>query len=654
MELIPLVVLLLAALLTARSVMNMVRAARSAESATLLTDDAASSRLLDLLSRKDLLLKAIQSTHLDFDTAKISADDRDRTIRRLESEAVEVLRAVDELRGTDVDVARARALIESEVSAAIGESDAVAWSAAARLRHNGKVPGASVAILLLAAVLHAPGSATAQEPDPHAGHDHAGHDHAGHDHAGPVAEGSAQGPAEGSAAEGSSAAIPSAAPVADIRVRVLQTGADGETSGLANEPVRLHVVLPPHELIETREGVTDENGEYVFRVAIQPGLEVAAEVQTDVPPAPPSPPMGPMAQQEPPDTGRRFSDPIRLNEPGEYNAEITLFGTTNDPSHVFVSRMVTVLQPTENFIMVQQVFHFGVDVQATWSPVDGDDSTLIRISLPEDADGVRVMMPGPQLARHVEDEILFAGTISPAGSGSRRPDLIVSYSIKHHNSRDWTFTQPLSIDVTNASFVVPQTTEFSRHRHLPISVETVLCDSPVDGKLCFAEITDQVDGTGLNPDLQVLVARGGAGDAGDILEVHTSGWPSALPIRQWAAAAAAVLGVLLALTIGRGVKTGASATAAQVAIAQQQALLSEAQQVRDALSRGEMLRVDHDAHIARIEEQLAAVLRRLREQGAADPPPTAGVPTSQGAEGSPSTAVVDLKKSGDKSGDPAA
>jgi hypothetical protein len=665
MELIPLVVLLLAALLTARSVSHMLRAAWSAESATLLTDDAASSRLLDLLSRKDLLLKAIQSTHLDFDTSKISADDRDRTIRRLESEAVEVLRAVDELRGTDVDIARARTLVESEVSAAIGETDAVAWSAAARLRHNGKAPGAGLAALLLLALLHNPEPALAQEPDPHAGHDHAGHDHAGHDHAGhdhaghdhgdPAA--SPEGSGESSAAEGSSPVVTADAPVADIRVRVLQTGPDGTTSGLAGEPVRLHVVLPPHELVETREGVTDASGEYVFRVAIQPGLEVAAEVQTDVPPAPPSPPMGPMAQQEPPDTGRRFSEPIRLQEPGEYSAEITLFGITSDPSHVFVSRMVTVLQPTENFIMVQQVFHFGVDIQATWSPVDGDDSTLIRVTLPDDADGVRIMVPGPQLARHADDQILFAAPVSPAGSGSRRPDLIVSYSIKHHNSRDWTFSQPLSIDVTNASFVVPQTTEFSRHRHLPITLQTALCDNPTDGKLCFAEITDRVEGTGLNPDLQVLVARGGAGDVGDVLEVHTSGWPSALPIRQWAAALAIVLGVLLALAVGKGMKSGGQATAAQVALAQQHALLAQAQQVRDALARGEMLRTEHDGHMARIEEQLAAVMRRAREQqplaSATAPSAQTGVQTGAGA---PTEAPVagDTALPGDEPPDPAA
>ena len=659
MELIPLVVLLLAALLTARSVSLMLRAAWSAESATLLTDDAASSRLLDLLSRKDLLLKAIQSTHLDFDTAKISADDRDRTIRRLESEAVEVLRAVDELRGTDVDIARARTLVESEVSAAIGETDAVAWSAAARLRHNGKAPGAGLAALLLLALLQNPEPALAQEPDPHAGHDHAGHDHAGHDHGGPAAspEGSGESSGEGSAAEGSSPVGTADAPVADIRVRVLQTGPDGTTSGLAGEPVRLHVVLPPHELVETREGVTDASGEYVFRVAIQPGLEVAAEVQTDVPPAPPSPPMGPMAQAEPPDTGRRFSDPIRLDEPGEYNAEITLFGTTSDPSHVFVSRMVTVLQPTENFIMVQQVFHFGVDIQATWSPVDGDDSTLIRVTLPDDADGVRIMVPGPQLARHADDQILFAAPVSPAGSGSRRPDLIVSYSIKHHNSRDWTFSQPLSIDVTNASFVVPQTTEFSRHRHLPITLQTALCDNPTAGKLCFAEITNRVEGTGLNPDLQVLVARGGAGDVGDVLEVHTSGWPSALPIRQWAAALAIALGVVLALAVGRGMKSGAQATAAQVALAQQQALLAQAQQVRDALARGEMLRTEHDGHMARIEEQLAAVMRRAREQQplAAAPAPSAQT-DAQSDVGAPTDApvAVDTALPGDEPTDPAA
>lgn len=111
----------------------------------LLGTDIDARRLDELAVRKAALVAAIRTTELDFDTGKISSSDRDRTLRRLEAEAVAVMKSMDALRGAEVD----RDEAEREIAAFLEQRGASAtadeaWSAAARLRHGGRAPHAEV------------------------------------------------------------------------------------------------------------------------------------------------------------------------------------------------------------------------------------------------------------------------------------------------------------------------------------------------------------------------------------------------------------------------------------------------------------------------------------------------------------------------------
>jgi hypothetical protein len=142
MVLVPLIVLALALVVVGVAMLRFVRVVShlNVETAAI-ADDAVASELRDLVARKELLMQAIQSTHLDFDTGKIAASDRDASVSRLESEAVNVLRRIDEIRGSDSDLNVALAELDelAPLSAEKGERE---WSDAAKARHGGKRPSA--------------------------------------------------------------------------------------------------------------------------------------------------------------------------------------------------------------------------------------------------------------------------------------------------------------------------------------------------------------------------------------------------------------------------------------------------------------------------------------------------------------------------------
>jgi hypothetical protein len=111
----------------------------------LLGTDVEARRLDDLAVRKTALVAAIRTTELDFETGKVSQTDRDRTLRRLENEAVVVMKTMDDIRGAEVDRDAAEheiaEFLERRLGAATGDE---AWSAAARMRHGGRLPSTEV------------------------------------------------------------------------------------------------------------------------------------------------------------------------------------------------------------------------------------------------------------------------------------------------------------------------------------------------------------------------------------------------------------------------------------------------------------------------------------------------------------------------------
>lgn len=148
METLPLIALALAGLLIifAASAIFRIAAKRDA-SAVDIEEDRDAVRLRELAERKQMVLQLIQSTKLDFETGKITNSDRDQTLKRLERQAVRLMKAMDELEGTEEDLARADRELDAFLSASRGKRDeAERWSQAARLRHGGK-PRASEAVL---------------------------------------------------------------------------------------------------------------------------------------------------------------------------------------------------------------------------------------------------------------------------------------------------------------------------------------------------------------------------------------------------------------------------------------------------------------------------------------------------------------------------
>ena len=391
-----------------------------------------------------------------------------------------------------------------------------------------------------------------------------------------------------------------------IHVSVVRPDETFADQPIADQRVRLHLVMPPHEVFDTREATTDETGVARFRVMRTAGAEAWAEVDADQ---------------------RLFSDPIDLGADGDGEIALRLWGTTSDPSGVYISRAVTVLQPAEEYLIVQQVFTFGIDGPVVFRPDIGEPGPgmrdrMVHVALPDAAAGIRVIRP-EETTRVIETDLFYGGEVAPAGGdGTQQPHLIVQYSVKHDNAARYTLEQPLSLDVELASVVVPQTTEYTNHPVLDVHLEVPRCDEgAADGVMCFTEVTDEVDDVSLAAGVDVRVARGGRGAAGDVMRVTTDGWPSPAPWRDWAGWALAFVGTLagLALVVAEAARRRGSTDDARLRLAallaERDRLLAEIAELAAQLARGEILEREYELQSTRVHEELGAIFRELRGLG---------------------------------------
>lgn len=387
-----------------------------------------------------------------------------------------------------------------------------------------------------------------------------------------------------------------------VTVEVVEIAADGADVGVEGADVSLHIVIPPHQLEGTLRGVTDGSGRARFDVVPRPGAEVYAEVNRG---------------------GRTFSDPVSLDTPGDKRVRLRVMRTTQDPSVLFAATMQTIVEPWEDYVVFSQVWTLGVDQEIRFASSTEDMGSIVRIPLPEGAAGVTVVHPEDR-ARVMDGYIALGTEVTPAGldGASQRPHLIVRFSLPTEGSRSLRWEQEMPMDVERASLVVPQVSTHAKHPTLNVRLNVLMCDeqgqSPDAAMMCFREISDRAEGTLLRDDMEVLVARGRA-ERGQIMRVHSRGWPAPYP---WDRIAAIVLS-LLAVGVGsflyrrelRRRRSGVTEAGLALAAlrAQREQLFATAGELEEQLARGEVLQRDYDLARARLREQLGVVLRRLRE-----------------------------------------
>ena len=392
-----------------------------------------------------------------------------------------------------------------------------------------------------------------------------------------------------------------------VRVRVERLDAAFKPVPAVGQKVQVDVIAPPHQVMTTREAVTDGSGDAVVELPVMPGLQAFARVDGSS------------------DVFAKAGLP--LESAGVQETTIRLLEETGDKSTVFASRVVTVLEAWEDFVAVSQVWTLSVDrpVRYVSPPLDRANPATgaIVIPLPEGASGVEVVMPR-EGATVLDDSVFLHMNVEPSsGEMARKPSLILRYSLKTHGSPSATIRQKLSMDVEAISVVAPRTTNFEKHPSLDIVFDAPMCSAgEVAGKVCFAELTDKADGAMLREGTEVRVVRGGRGRTGDLLEVTTTGWPGHRPWEAWLAGVVLLLAVGASLLLLRADRRKAvdrrSADRSQVLEQERAALLARAAEVATALVEGELLEADYEQEIAGIEARLAVVVRRLREL--AEPP----------------------------------
>ena len=392
-----------------------------------------------------------------------------------------------------------------------------------------------------------------------------------------------------------------------VRVRVERLDAAFKPVAAVGQKVQVDVIAPPHQVMTTREAVTDGSGDAVVELPVMPGLQAFVRVDGSS------------------DVFAKAGLP--LESAGVQQTTIRLLEETGDKSAVFASRVVTVLEAWEDFVAVSQVWTLSVDrpVRYVSPPLDRANPATgaIVIPLPEGASGIEVVMPR-EGATVLDDSVFLHMNVEPSlGDLARKPTLILRYSLKTNGAPTATIRQQLSMDVEAISVVAPRTTNFEKHPSLDIVFDAPMCSAgEVPGKVCFAELTDKADGAMLREGTEVRVIRGGRGRTGDLLEVTTTGWPGHRPWEAWLAGAVLLLAVGASLLLLRADRRKAvdrrSADRSQVLEQERAALLARAAEVATALVEGELLEADYEQEIAGIEARLAVVVRRLREL--AEPP----------------------------------
>lgn len=388
------------------------------------------------------------------------------------------------------------------------------------------------------------------------------------------------------------------AEVVDLEVHVSAPDDQMNPAAAAGVSVRVSTIEPPHRVVDTVEVVTDDAGVARVSLPTAAGRQAYASAQIG---------------------GRElFSDQgVALDEPGSGELRISESVTTSDTSSVFAPRLITIAELWEDYVVFTQIWRLSSTGALQVTPESSERTSGLRIPLPEDASGVRVVQPAEGV--QVVDGVLFYQLpIQPAGvdDGDGAPAIVVRFSLKHDNASELEWEQELAFPVENASVVIPQQSGHARHPAIDVALDVPLCDSSdasVD-EMCFAELRDTADGVSMLDGVAVRVAGGGYGERGSVMRVRTTGWPSPFPLAE-VVSTAAVLFALLGLFVlwRREREAGAFAPISEhERLEQARARIHE--QAREARAQwldGVLLESEYEARIAALKEELSVVVQQL-------------------------------------------
>ncbi len=367
---------------------------------------------------------------------------------------------------------------------------------------------------------------------------------------------------------------------------------------LRGKTVELSIIRPPHDIVGTLVALTGEDGVAHFRAEPGDNLQAFARLV---------------------DKGKEQFAPsgIVLDEPITYEMSIQDMATVSDASVVFASRIITIVELWENYTVFTQIYRLATDQPVIYKAEAGDRTAGLKIPLPEEATGIRVVQPQDQsLAEVVGKTVRYRGEVKPAGQASEAPTMIVRYSIEDKNAASVAWRQEFPFDVEDLSLVVPQTSQHDKHPHLNVDILVPLCDDAGrDPKvMCFDSIDTNAEGVQMLQGTAVRIAHAGTVAAGGAMVVKTTGWPADPQLQRWAAVAALIGGLLLALLLFARGRARSSANNTELArlTREREIILDRVGTLEQQLADAAILEIEYEAEREQIIGELALIERRLR------------------------------------------
>lgn len=374
-----------------------------------------------------------------------------------------------------------------------------------------------------------------------------------------------------------------------VQVRVVRSTDDGTKVAVSEQGVVLKAIRPGRQqqrVVQEWEGVTD--GEGIVRFDISRGkLGRAAALRA---------------------VTTHMSVPFR-SKPSRPSDDSTLTIQVADPGgeleDVAVRRLRTVVEPWEGYLVISQFWRLTAEGNRVvdTSKLDVDErATGLPLEFPTNAEGLEATGPGE--SEVVEGTVYWRGRLKPG----RATRLRVRYSMPVEHA-SYVYRQRVDYPVREAQVILPL-------RPTRTTIDRLDDAALVAPGFESVEATTRI--SGLRRDNEYLFASGRTMEPGETLTFELEGLPYSRPVGPWVAVGFAALGLLVLGAVAR--RESARFTSESERREARRQLEDERDRLADEIARldrsyeeGRIDEVDYETERLRLREQLAVVLRRLRD-----------------------------------------